>query len=91
MKKSILNLEGVTILSKTEKKMIVGQMRIWCRRQSTNLIDLRDGATEHTGIQQGYENSYGCWIYPGMDPLSHPGCGPSSPTYGIFHGQGVAC
>lgn len=91
MKKSILGLEGVVVLSKTEKKVIKGQMLTWCRRQSTNLIDIRPGAPAHSGMQEGYQNSYGCWIYPGMDPLSHPGCGPSKPTYSIFHGQGVSC
>lgn len=89
MKKTILSLEGVVILSRNEQNNVKGQMKWWCGRQSENLTDIRTGIEQP--FEPGYQNAYGCWIYPGMEPLSHPGCGPKNAMYGIFHGQGVGC
>lgn len=77
MKKSILNLEGTSILSKEQLKNTNGGLyNTWCRRRSDNVIG---GST----TDWGYQNSNGCWVYLGMCPDSHPSYPPGTSSYAI--------
>lgn len=81
MTKSILNLEGVKLLSRNEQKNVNGGLNTWCARRSSNVIDLRPGNTTAADTAAGYQNSSGCWIYPGMDGSSTPDCPPGTLCY----------
>jgi hypothetical protein len=81
MKNSILNLEGVKVLSKNDQKNINGGFKTWCARRSLNVDDTRPGSTGNADTAAGYQSVSGCWIYPGMSPYSTIDCPPGSICY----------
>ena len=79
MKKSILNLEGVQELSNKQQKNINGALRTWCRRRSSNVIDIRTGVA--TTPDPGFLNLNGYWVYGDMSPIASLNCPPGSPVW----------
>ena len=75
-------------LWREEMRTMIGGMTTWCRRGSSNLIDIRPGATTSN---TGFLNSNGCWVYDGMPWNANPNCPPSSPSYTLLSAGGGAC
>ena len=73
MNLDFLNLENVNILSKEEQKNVNGSMKFgWCDKLHSDKFEDRRAGGQPSAGATAFQNSNGCWIYPGMPWDAHP-------------------